>query len=166
MEEHASEQSHDCRLAGCRWHQCRPYAPSSVRQIHGIISSALSAAVRWGWIPYNPAAAARKPAMRKPQPPTPHETAQIIEAAWQDDDWWGLFIWLSAVTGARRGETVALQWCDFDLDRGVVRIDENYAQGTEGLYVKDPKDHQVRFVSLDKVTIDLVRKFSARSSKW
>lgn len=105
----------------------------------------------------------RKP---RPQPPTPHETAQIIEAAWQDDDWWGLFIWLSAVTGARRGETVALQWCDFDLDRGVVRIDENYAQGTEGLYVKDPKDHQVRFVSLDKVTIDLVRKFSARSSKW
>lgn len=80
--------------------------------------------------------------MRKPQPPT-----------------------LSAVTGARRGETVAPQWCDFDLDRGVVRIDENYAQDTEGLYVKDPKDHQVRFVSLDKVTIDLVRKYKAACAR-
>lgn len=68
-----------------------------------------------------------------------------------------------AVRGNRcpQGEIVALQWSDFDLDKGVVRIDENYAQGIDGLYIKDPKDHQVRYVSLDKVTVDLVRKYKA-----
>ena len=33
----------------------------------------------------------------------------------------GLYIWLSAVLGARRGEVVALQWEDIDLDADVVQ---------------------------------------------
>lgn len=52
--------------------------------------------------------------------------ARIVEAAWRAALWWGLFIWVSAVTGARRGEGFALQWCDIDLEKGLVRLDENY----------------------------------------
>lgn len=167
IERHATEGAHDCRTAGCLAHECKPYAASSVRSIHAIISGALTAAVRWGWIPYNPAPAVRLPSKRrpKPNPPSSEEMARVVETAWAAEEWWGFFIWLSAVTGARRGEVVALQWCDFDLGKGTVRLDENYVRGPDGMLVKDPKDHQIRYVSLDPVTIDLVRKFKAACAK-
>jgi integrase len=46
--EHRAPGVHDCGELGCAPHRCRPLAASSVRQIHAIISGALSAAVRWG----------------------------------------------------------------------------------------------------------------------
>jgi integrase len=66
VEKHAEEGRHDCSAAGCRWHQCKPYAASSVRSIHAILSGACSAAVRWGWISFKPVPSVRPPA--KPRP--------------------------------------------------------------------------------------------------
>jgi integrase len=146
---------HDCTAAGCtvvEWpHKCEGYSASTVRQVHAIISGGLSAAVRWGWIPYNPAPAVRLPAKRRPQPkpPTAEEMARIVEAANEASSEWGTYVWLSAVTGARRGEVVALQWEDVDLDASVVVLDENYVRGPEGMILKDTKTHQGRRVFLD-----------------
>jgi hypothetical protein len=41
--------------------------------------------------------------------------ARIVEAAWEASAEWGLYIWLSVVLCARRGEVVALQWEDISL---------------------------------------------------
>lgn len=156
---------HDCQEAGCSitecsTHQCVPYSASTIRQVHAIISGALSAAVRWGWIAYNPAPAVRLPSKKRPQPrpPSASEMATIIETAYQSDQEWGIYLWLSAVTGARRGEVVALQWEDIDLDGGVVTLDENYVRGPDGLILKDTKTHQGRRVSLDSETVSLLRQ--------
>ena len=75
--EHRAEGVHDCAALGCAAHRCRPLAASSVRQIHAIIRGALGAAVRWGWLPFNPAEAARVPAKLRPQPdpPSPRDAA-------------------------------------------------------------------------------------------
>jgi integrase len=80
IERHSTDAPHDCRSASCTSHMCEPYAASSVRSIHAIISGALTAAVRWGWIPYNPALAVRLPAKRrpKPNPPSSDEMAFIV----------------------------------------------------------------------------------------
>lgn len=163
VEEHVVEGAHDCRQVRCRDNECRPYAASSVRSVHAIINGALTAAVRWDWIPYNPAPAVRLPSKKrpKPDPPSSEEMARIAEAAWSKDDAWGLFSWLSAVTGGCRGEVVALQRCDIDLDKGTIRLDENYVRGPNGVIIKDPRDHQMRYVSVDKVTVDLIRKHKA-----
>jgi hypothetical protein len=48
VEQHVEEGRHDCTVAGCKRHVCKPYAASSVRSIHAILSGACSAAVRWG----------------------------------------------------------------------------------------------------------------------
>lgn len=48
--KHEEDGDHDCMVAGGAAHECDPMAASTVRQIHSIISSALNAAVRWGWI--------------------------------------------------------------------------------------------------------------------
>jgi integrase len=129
-----------------------------VRQIHAVISGALSAAVRWGWLPFNPAETARIPTRPRPQPrpPSPTEAARIVEEAWRQNDEWGLYIWLATVTGARRGELLALRWRHVDLENGVLTILHNYVRaGGEG-YDKDTKSHQMRRLGLDQPTVDLL----------
>lgn len=66
VERHAEDGPHDCAAASCQLHVCKPYAASSVRQIHAILSGALSAAVRWGWIAYNPMSSVKPPAQEAP----------------------------------------------------------------------------------------------------
>jgi integrase len=45
-----------------------------------------------------------------PDPPTSDEAALIVAAAWAEDDDWGPLVWMLLVTGARRGEVLALCW--------------------------------------------------------
>jgi len=84
--------------------------------------------------------------------------ARIVEAAWKSSAEWGLYVWLSAVLGARRGEVVALQREDIDFDAGVVRLDENYVRTAEGMLLEDTKSHQMRRVSIDEPTVKLLRQ--------
>ena len=160
VEKHIEEGRHDCVAAGCKRHICKPYAASSVRSIHAILSGACSAAVRWGWISFNPMPSVRPPSKPRPQPrpPTVGQMALIVEAAWQASAEWGLYVWLSAVLGARRGEVVALQWADIELDAGMVRLDENYVRTADGMLLKDTKTHQMRRVSIDAPTVELLRQ--------
>ncbi|QRP45785.1 site-specific integrase [Amycolatopsis sp. FDAARGOS 1241] len=159
LDEHDCAAA-ECAVIECRQHKCQPYSASSVRSFHAIISGALSAAVRWNRIPYNPAPAVKLPAKRKPQPrpPSSHDMARIIEAAHESSAEWGTYVWLSAVTGARRGEVVALQWEDIDFAVGKVRLDENFVRGPDGLIIKDTKTHQWRRVSLDPETLVLLQQ--------
>lgn len=77
-----------------------------------------------------------------------------MEAATEQSAEWGLYLWLAIVTGARRGELCALRWSHLDLDGGVVTIRRNWVAGRE----KDPKSHQMRRVSIDEATVDLLRR--------
>ena len=75
---------------------CKPMAASTVRQVHAVISGALSAAVRWDWIATNPArgAATAPPAPPQPDPPSPSDAARIVDGAFAVDDDWGTLVWL------------------------------------------------------------------------
>lgn len=77
IEKHTKADEHDCVAEDCKPHTCKPLAQSTVRQIHSVISGALSAAERWGWISTNPAHVARRPKAKPPEPdpPTPAEAA-------------------------------------------------------------------------------------------
>lgn len=161
---------HDCSAAGCSViecppHSCRPMGASGVRQVHWILSSVLSAAVRWDWIKTNPAEVAKKP--RKPaadpDPPSTADAARIVEAAWEITPDWGTFVWLVFVTGMRRAEVIALRWSNLDLDTGVVTIRRNWVSVTgQGSREKDTKTHQARRLALDETTVELLREHRAR----
>jgi integrase len=161
--EHRASGVHDCTELGCSPHRCRPLAASSVRQIHAIISGALSAAVRWGWLPFNPAETARLPARLKPQPhpPGPRDAARIIEAAWERDAEFGLYVWLAMVTGARRGELLALRWHHIDLDAAILTVRRNYVRANGEGHDKDTKSHQMRRLSIDAATVELIKRHRA-----
>src|SRR5690242_20710915 len=96
------------------------YPPSPCDPVRGI-----QTAVRWEWIDRNPASTAQLPkaTTRAPSSPEPEAVARVIATARELGlDLLGLYLWLAAVTGARRGELCGLQWKDLDLERGVVHI--------------------------------------------
>jgi integrase len=142
----------------CRPHQCQPLSASTIRQVHFTISATLAAAVRWEWIKSNPAVVAKKPRQPRPQPdpPSPEQAARIIEAAWGQDDSWGTFVWLTMVTGMRRGELLALRWHDVDLVGGMLEIRRNYVWLAGRAVEKDTKAHQMRRIALDGATVEVL----------
>ena len=165
----AGYPEHDCSKAGCtviecRPHRCEPLAPATIRRIHFAIRGVLTAAERWGWITGNPAAIARKPRQPTPQPdpPTVEQAARIIEAAWAQDDSWGTLVWLVMVTGLRRAELLALRWFDVDLVGGMVTIRRNYVRANRQSIEKDTKTHQMRRISLDPATVEILAEHRGR----
>ena len=63
-----------------------------------------------------------------------------------------MFVTLSAATGARRSEILALRWRDLSADLAQVTIAHAIVMGPDGLVEKDTKTHQARPVTLDHTT--------------
>ncbi|WP_308258955.1 tyrosine-type recombinase/integrase [Pseudonocardia sp. H11422] len=135
---------------------CRPLSKSTIRQIHVILSGALKRAVRWRWLATNSIEHAEPPKPTpKPQPPSPAEAARILNAAWEDPDW-AVLVWLTMVTGFRRGELCRLRWHDVDLVRASLRVERSVAQLGGDTWEKATKTHQQRRIALDPETVTLL----------
>jgi integrase len=162
LVDHRVTREHEC-VERCRPHQCKPLSPSTVRQIHWILSGAFERAVRWKWIAVSPTDAAEPPAQPKPKPspPSPAEAARIINEAWKDPAW-GTFVWLAMVTGPRRGELCGLRRRHYDRDARILRVHRSVAGGRSDLREKDTKTHQERRVALDAETIAILNEHLAR----
>ncbi len=144
---------------------------SRIRRIHLVISQAFRLAVRWGDITTSPVDPIDPPAVtsHEIQPPTPQQLAAIIAAC--DHPGVAMFIRLAVVTGARRGELVALRGDDIDLDVGEMLISRALTRSTAvaathgtpveglvGIVEKDTKTHAARRLALDDATIDDLRR--------
>ena len=143
-----------------------PYAPATVRRVHGIIRRALSQGVRWGWLSHNPAVDASPPRvpLRELTPPTPDEVARLFRLAQESDPELAAFIVLAASSGARRGELVALRWRDLDLDRGTLSIERGVVLVDGKLIEQGTKTHQSRRVTLDVGTVATLKEHKVRAA--
>ena len=118
--------------------------PATVRQVHAVVSSALSQAVRWDWVGPNVADRARPAAVRRTslKPPSPEDVIRLIEAAKESrQPDLGLFLHVAAVTGARRGELIALRWSAVDLVGAQVLVERSAVQVGREVIEKDTKTH-------------------------
>jgi integrase len=110
--------------------------------------------------------AAQAPA-RSPSSPKPDTVATVIAAARNlGMELLALYLWLAAVTGARRDELCGLRWEDLDLDAGTVHVAFSYlVRGGQKLR-KDTKTHQDRYLAIDPVTVDVLaaRKQQAQAA--
>lgn len=97
-------------------------APRSVERIHTVLHKALEQAVITRKIGYNPAHGATLPLriQREIRSLTPQEQ-DIFEAALEGERLLVAFL-LGLWAGLRRGETLGLQWDDFDFDQSWVKI--------------------------------------------
>jgi len=161
--QHRTHRAHDCDER-CAPHTCTPLSVSSVRECHAVLSGALNAAMRWGWIAVNPLEAVKRPRQQHPQPdpPSTEEAARVVNAAWEQDADWGTFVWLTFVTGARRGELLGLAWQHLDLASGLLTIRRNLVRQDGTTVIKDTKTHQMRIVSLDPDTVAILTDHKRR----
>ena len=153
-------RDHDCKRAGCSPHVCKPLTAKTIRNIHSILSGAFATARRWEWIAWNPAESAKPPAVtRRPVPATaPEDVAKVIAEGRKAHPVLALYLWLVAITGARRGELCALQVGDIDLDQGILHIAFNYVVVGGRRVRKDTKTHQDRYLAIDPVTCTMIRE--------
>lgn len=161
-------QLHRCReLCSGRaraGHVCRPLSTSTTRKVHYIIRGALERAVRWRHLGVNRAAMAVAPSPERtePDPPSADEAARLLNDAWSDPEW-GLLLWLTMLTGPRRGEISALRWRHIDFDRGLLSITRSNAQPKAGVKEKHTKTGQARKIALDAHTVELL---AAHRQRW
>jgi integrase len=153
-------RDHDCKRAGCQPHVCRPMTAKTIRNIHSLLSGAFAAARRWERIGWNPAESAKPPAVTgRPVPATaPEDVAKVIAEGRKTNPAMALYLWLVAVTGARRGEVCALQMGDIDLEQGIIHIAFSYVVVGGRRVRKDTKTHQDRYLAIDPVTCAMIRE--------
>jgi integrase len=164
---HSSGDRHDCATAGCQWHRCSPMAPSTIRRIHSIISTALTYAVKWEWVDRNVAKSASLPRLMSndADPPAPEQMSKLLKLVWATDEILGLFLWLKVITGARRGELCALRWDDVRWSDSELRICRNYVVRPGYRAIKETKTHQRRWLALDDATMEMLDERWRRCQK-
>lgn len=152
--DHRTPRPHDCDDR-CRPHRCKPLGSATIRKIHYILSGAYKRAVRWRWVATSPMDQAELPPVPPPdpQPPTPEEASRLVDEAFRVEPDWGMLVWLTMVTGARRGELCGLRWRHIDLERSVITVRRAIAEDGTRLEEKDTKTHQRRHVTIDPGTV-------------
>ncbi|MGH3827293.1 MAG: hypothetical protein ACRDQX_08990, partial [Pseudonocardiaceae bacterium] len=132
-------------------------SPKSVRNVHRLLHRALSDAVAWDYLVFNPAEHASLPRERRrgrsiPQPWSVEELAQWLRQA-QEDRFAGMWV-LAATTGMRRSELLGVRRDSLNLDAGTLTIDETLISVAGRAEESDGKTEAgVRTVSLDSFTI-------------
>src|SRR5438105_1431206 len=99
-------------------------SPKSIHLYHGILSTILTKAVEWDYIPHNPAHGVRLPrivpvrskwVLTRPQAQLLLDLLPLLART---------IVGLALLTGARRGELFALRWKSFDATRHTLSIQE------------------------------------------
>jgi integrase len=137
-------------------------AEASVRRYHNIVRSALEQAVRWDMLTSNPAARLEppRPGKRRRKAPADDVLRALLDAADAD---YACYLRLAAVTGARRGQLVALRWPDLDLiSDGTVRFTRAHARVRGGVAEKTTKADVDYGIALDPQTVTELRAHRVR----
>lgn len=78
------------------------------------------------------------------------------------------FFRLLAFTGIRKGEALALTWEDIDFEKKVLTINKTIARNTKNeIVINHPKTQSsVREISLDDITLDILKKWRQDQRKY
>lgn len=144
----------------------RLLSAASVSYVHRVLHRSLGHAATWGLVVQNVAALVAPP-------PVPQTEITILSEEQIGDVLRHLsgrtlrpIVSFLVGTGARRGEALALRWCDLDLDGGVVRIERSVEQTKSGLRFKSPKTRSGRRnVSISPWLVAELRAHRTRQQK-
>lgn len=96
--------------------------PATIGQLHAVLHSAFTEALRWNVIARNPVSAVRAPKVERVEMrilSLPEIRTFLLSI--QGDPMEALYV-LAVTTGARQGELLALRWQDVDLEAGTIAI--------------------------------------------
>jgi integrase len=130
-----------------QWHAALLATDLSARTVshaHKVLGAALKQAVENGTLARNVAAIRKPPSVEQQEIEilNPDQIKTVLD---------GLaghalhpIASLALATGMRRGELLAVQWSDVDLDRAVLRVERSVEETRSGLRVKPPKTKRGR----------------------
>ena len=132
---------------------------SMAQRVRSVLAQAIDQGIRWGWVGRNVATLARAPkSVRKEGRTLTDEQARHFLETLKGHRLEVLFT-LMLATGLRRGEALGLQWEDFNLTRGVLRVRRQLQREGEGLVVREPKTTRSRrVVNLPTPLLDLLAR--------
>lgn len=120
-----------------------PLSPVTIHTYHRVLSAVFYRAVKWGYIPENPAARADLPSLagRRASYLDDADARKLLELLQGEPIKWRAVISFDLMSGLRRGELLGLRWDDVDLDRQqlYVRQTWNYTS-TKGCFADTPKN--------------------------
>jgi integrase len=128
-------------------------SPRTVRQMHAVIKSALTQAVRWEILARNPAAAVKGPKVGRAIMATYdlEQTVEMIDAARGQRVFMPAM--LAVLCGLRRGEIAALRWRHVELDAAQLAVVQSAEQTKLGVRFKEPKSGHGRTVALSATLV-------------
>lgn len=149
----------------------RGYSPAYAKRLAGVLSAALSTAIRWELAETNPVASSEKPKAGKSrvQSPTADTVKRVLLYAATHDPVLFLFLRIDAITGARRSEILGLCRSDFDADLRTLTIRRVVVPGSAGVAILDrtKSDRGARTISIDEQTTALIEKsLASHESCW
>jgi integrase len=102
-----------------------------------VVRKALTVAMEWSLLSRNPAAVAKPPRgqAREIEIITVEQAQKILHCFRGRS----LYPIIALATGMRRGELLALRWCNVDLDAGRIQVERSLEQTKAGLRIKEPK---------------------------
>lgn len=144
-------------------------SPKSIRNIHGILHSALQQAVAIGYLRANPADACTLPkVVRKELEPLDEDaTARFIEAV--KGHRYEIVFLVTLFTGMRQGEILGLTWDCVDFTRGTLTINKQLQKTTTGgsVYLLVPtKNGKGRVIAPAPDVMELLRIQKRRQAEW
>lgn len=143
--------------------QPKGLSAKTVRNIHQVISSAMSMAVKHKLILSNPAEGCELPKVEHREMRTiPAEQLGAFLREAKESGVYELY-YLDLATGLRRGELLGLKWDDIDLDQGVIHVRRQvYRIDGEIREVPLKTKHSYRSISISKDAAELLREMKKR----
>ena len=139
-----------------------------VRMCHAKCRAALEQAVRENLIRTNPAVGCKLPPKRgrEMQVLSPQELQRFLMQA-QAEGYFELFL-LDLSTGLRRGELLALQWSDLDLDAGTLSVTKQVYEVNGKMQLSVPKTKaSIRKLVLPPAVVEVFREYrKTAKSRW
>jgi len=144
--------------------------PATVRRYLTILQSIMKQACKLELISDNPARSEKLTVQKIVEPKieifTKKEAAEMLACLEQEELQFQVIIQLAIYTGARRGELVGLKFSDVDavnkkitIERAAIKLKGKPAQ------TKEPKDYEVRTVSINDYCVELIRTLQTEKKK-
>ena len=147
----------------------RALSAKTVKNVHGVLHSALNQAVMNGYIRFNPAEACTLPRSEKKElKPLDENQIMTFLRAIQGHRFEDLFF-VTLFTGLREGEVLGLTWDCVDFDRGIITINKqmqlHQEKGMAAYQLVSPKNGKIRTVAAAPKVMEHLRHRKAEQAK-